>query len=141
MSFLLAALLPRFGYRRAMMTGAAMVGIACLAMPLVPTFAMAKLLFAVTGASFGLIKVSVYSSIGLVTEGPAQHASLTNVIEGLFMVGVLSGYWIFGAFIDPAAPAKIGWLDVYWLLAGFAFCVCLLLPFSKIAESDRKTAV
>src|SRR3546814_10842286 len=104
-----------------MMTGAAMVGIACLAMPLVPTFAMAKLLFAVTGASFGLIKVSVYSSIGLVTEGPAQHASLTNVIEGLFLVGVLSGYWIFGAFIDPAAPASPAWLDVYWLLAALAF--------------------
>src|SRR3546814_8308743 len=78
MSFLLASPLPRFGYRRAMMAGAAMVGIACLAMPLVPTFAMAKLLFAVTGDSFGLIKVSVYFSIGLVTEGPEQHASLTN---------------------------------------------------------------
>ncbi|OGS59908.1 MAG: MFS transporter [Erythrobacter sp. RIFCSPHIGHO2_12_FULL_63_10] len=138
MSFLLASLLPRFGYRRAMMTGAAMVGIACLAMPLVPTFAMAKLLFAVTGASFGLIKVSVYSSIGLVTEGPAQHASLTNVIEGLFMVGVLSGYWIFGAFIDPAAPASLAWLDVYWLLAALAFGVCALLFFSKLNESAAR---
>src|SRR3546814_13784083 len=86
-----------------------------------PTFAMAKLLFAVTGASFGLIKVSVYSSIGLVTEGPAQHASLTNVNEGLFMVGVMSGYWIFGAFIDHAAHDSLDWLDVYWLLAALAF--------------------
>src|SRR3546814_7869159 len=42
MSFLLASLLPRFGYRRAMILGAAMVGLACLALPLVPTFAMAK---------------------------------------------------------------------------------------------------
>src|SRR3546814_13979701 len=127
------------------MSGAAMVGFACRAMPLVPSFAMAKLLFSVTGASFGLIKVSVYSSIGLVTDGPAHHASLTNVIEGLFMVGVLSGYWIFGAFIDPAQPASLGWLDVYWLLAGFAFCVCLLLAYSKLDESsarpDRKSAV
>ncbi|MBA4163467.1 MAG: MFS transporter [Erythrobacter sp.] len=140
MSFLLASLLPRFGYRRAMMTGAAMVGIACLIMPLVPTFAMAKLLFAVTGASFGLIKVSVYSSIGLVTEGPAQHASLTNVIEGLFMVGVLSGYWIFGAFIDPAAPASLAWLDVYWLLAALAFGVCALLFFSRLDERAARPA-
>lgn len=138
MSFLLASLLPRFGYRRAMMTGAAMVGIACLAMPLAPTFAMAKLLFAVTGASFGLVKVSVYSSIGLVTDGPAHHASLTNVIEGLFMVGVLSGYWIFGAFIDPAQPSSLGWLDVYWLLAALAFGVCALLFFSRLDESAAR---
>src|SRR3546814_8209584 len=32
MSFLLASLLPRFGYRRAMILGAAMVGLACLAL-------------------------------------------------------------------------------------------------------------
>lgn len=138
MSFLLASLLPRFGYRKAMIAGTAMVGFACLAMPLFPVFAMAKLLFAVTGAAFGLVKVSVYSSIGLVTDNAASHASLTNIIEGLFMVGVLSGYWIFGAFVEPGHADSLGWLNVYWLLAAIAFAVCAILFTSNLDESAAR---
>ncbi|MBL0924404.1 MAG: MFS transporter [Sphingomonadaceae bacterium] len=137
-SFLVASFLPRLGYRRAMMLGTGAVGIASLIMPLLPAFATAKLLFAVTGIAFALVKVSVYSSIGLITDGPARHASLTNVIEGLFMVGVLSGYWIFGAFIDPANPAGLGWLNVYWLLAAMSALVVLLLATSQLEESEAK---
>lgn len=137
-SFLAASFLPRLGYRTAMMLGSAAVGIACLAMPLVPGFATAKLLFAVTGMAFALVKISVYSTIGLVTEDKARHASLTNIVEGLFMVGVLSGYWIFGAFIDPADPTGLGWLDVYWLLAGVSAAVLLLLATTKLDESAAR---
>lgn len=139
-SFLAASFLPRLGYRRAMMLGAAMVGTACLAMPLFPGFSTAKVLFAVTGMAFALVKVSVYSTIGLVTEDKARHASLTNIVEGLFMVGVLSGYWIFGAFIDPANPAGLGWLDVYWLLALICAGVVLLLATSRLDESAARPA-
>jgi len=93
-----------------------------------------SILFAVTGMAFALVKVSVYSTIGLVTEDKARHASLTNIVEGLFMVGVLSGYWIFGAFIDPANPAGLGWLDVYWLLALICAGVVLLLATSRLVS-------
>jgi fucose permease len=41
------------------------------------------------------------------------------------MFGVLSGYWIFGAFIDSAQPASLSWLNTYWLLSGI--CVFNLL--------------
>ncbi len=133
-SFAVASFLPRLGYRRAMMLGSAAVALACLAMPLLPGFATAKFLFAVTGVAFSLVKVSVYSSIGLVTTDQAGHASLTNIIEGLFMLGVLSGYWMFGAFIDPANPAGLGWLNVYWLLAGLSTLVVLLLAMSPLDE-------
>lgn len=139
-SFLAAAFLPRLGYRRAMMLGSGAVGIACLAMPMLPGFATVKMLFAVTGIAFALVKVSVYSTIGLVTEDKTRHASLTNVIEGLFMVGVLSGYWIFGAFIDPANPAGLGWLNVYWLLALICAGVVLLLATSTLDESAARPA-
>lgn len=134
-SFLVASFIPRLGYRRGMMLGVGAVGLACLAMLLAPSFALTKLLFAVTGITFALVKVSVYASIGLVTRDAAHHASLTNIIEGLFMVGVLSGYWIFGAFIQADDPASLAWLNVYWLLAGISLAVLLLLATSTLDES------
>lgn len=134
-SFLVASFLPRLGYRRAMIVGTAAVGLACIAMALIPDFGMTKALFAVTGIAFALIKVAVYSSITLVTDDSARHASLTNFIEGMFMVGVLSGYWIFGAFIDPNDPASLGWVQVYWLLAAISGAVVLLLATTPLDES------
>lgn len=50
-SFLVASFLPRLGYRRAMILGTGAVALTCLLMPLIPTFAVAKLLFAVSGVA------------------------------------------------------------------------------------------
>ena len=137
-SFLIASALPRLGFRRAMILGTSAVAAACLAMPLVPVFAMSKLLFAVTGVAFALVKVSVYSTIGLITDGPAKHASLTNLIEGLFMVGVLSGYWLFSAFFHPTDPSSLAWLDVYWVLAFASVGIVILLATTTLDESAAK---
>lgn len=137
-SFLVASFLPRLGFRRGIIIGTAMVGLGCTAMPLIPTFVMAKLLFTIVGVAFALVKVSVYSSIGLVTNSSAQHASLTSIIEGLFMVGVLSGYWIFGAFIDSGNPASLVWLNVYWLLALLCAVVVVILLVSPLNEREAR---
>jgi fucose permease len=126
-SFLVASFLPRLGYRRAMIIGFAAVGAACLVMPIAPSFAMTKILFFTVGASFALIKVSVYSTIGLLTTDSNRHASLLNTIEGFFMIGVLSGYWVFAAFIDPANAASLSWLNAYWVLAVVAAANVVLL--------------
>ncbi|MGJ7903256.1 MFS transporter [Lysobacter sp. 1R34A] len=133
-SFLTASLMPRLGYRRAMMLGLGFVGAACLLMPLLASFWMTKLLFVATGVSFALVKVSVYSSIGLLTENKQTHASLTSTIEGWFMVGVLAGYWIFAWFIDPQSPGDPVWLRVYWLLAAIAAAILALLATSRMDE-------
>ncbi|MDC8016044.1 MFS transporter [Tahibacter soli] len=137
-SFLTAAYLPRFGYRRAMMVGLAIVGVACLAMPLLDSFAMTRVLFIAIGVSFALVKVGVYSSIGLVTADRRAHASLTNTIEGLFMVGVLGGYWLFGAFIDHDNPADAAWIDVYYVLAAICAAALALLAASPLDESAAR---
>lgn len=133
-SFLTASLLPRLGYRRSMMIGLALVLLACAAMPLVAAFWMTKVLFIATGVAFALVKVSVYSSIGLLTDGKQAHASLTSIIEGWFMVGVLAGYWIFAWFIDPQSPGDPVWLNVYWLLAGIAAVIIALLAGARLDE-------
>ncbi|SFK64366.1 MFS transporter [Lysobacter sp. cf310] len=137
-SFLTASLLPRLGYRRAMILGLSLVAAACALMPLVHAFWASKLLFATVGASFALAKVAVYSSIGLLTDGKQQHASLTSTIEGWFMVGVLAGYWLFASFINPESPADPRWLRVYYVIAAVAAATALLLAGSRLDESAAR---
>lgn len=133
-SLAVAAILPRFGYRRAMIVGLCLVAAGALAMPLIPSFATTKLMFLLTGVAFALVKTSTYATIGLVTDDRRSHAALTNLIEGLFMVGVLGGYWLFAAFIDPADPSGTGWLDVYWILFAVALANMALLAASPFDE-------
>ncbi|SEH67470.1 Fucose permease [Rheinheimera pacifica] len=134
-SFIIASYLPRLGYKTALQIALTLVTLACIMMPLIPAFWTTKLLFLTVGASFALVKVSVYASIGVVTNTKAEHASLLNFIEGGFMLGVLSGYWLFSAFMDPAAPESGSWLQVYWLLALLCLANLALLsstPFPKL---------
>ncbi|XQF91495.1 hypothetical protein ACOBV8_21715 (plasmid) [Pseudoalteromonas espejiana] len=49
-------------------------------------FYMFKVLFAAIGCGFAVVKVSVYSIIGQVTDDANSHSSLLNTIEGIFMV-------------------------------------------------------
>lgn len=137
-SFLLASFLPRIGYRRGMMAGLSIVGLACLAMPLLDSFWMTRLLFLSVGVGFALTKIGVYSFVGLLTDSPRGHASLLNVIEGVFMLGVLSGYWLFSLFIDAGDPASPRWLGIYWWLAVACALTVLLLAVSPFDESAAR---
>lgn len=140
-SFCVASFLPRLGYKYAMLTGMAIVTVSTAAMPLLPGFLMTKLLFLSVGVAFALIKVSVYATIGLISADRKQHASLMNTLEGFFMVGVLSGYWIFGYFIDANDPASPVWLQVYWLLAGLCAVTFLLVATTSFTEFEAKLSV
>jgi FHS family glucose/mannose:H+ symporter-like MFS transporter len=139
-SFIVASFLPLLGYRRAMILALALVGGACALMPLYPSFHTTELLFTCVGIAFALAKVAVYSSIGLLTADKTEHSRLTNTIEGLFMVGVLLGGWLFSAFIDPASPGNPVWLNVYWLLAVLCGGVIVLLAMSQLDESAARPA-
>lgn len=135
-SFVLASALPRIGYRRALIVSLLLLGAACAAMPLVHSFTMTALSFAVTGATFGLAKVIVYGTVGLIAPDPHRHASLTGFIEGVFMAGVLGGYWLFSIFIDP--EVRLAWLRVYWVLAASSVALAALWGFSPLDESQLK---
>lgn len=132
-SFLVASFLPRIGYKNAMLAALALVACASVAMPLLPSFWTTKLLFLCVGVAFALVKVSVYSTLGLIASDRKHHASIMNTLEGVFMVGVLSAYWIFGYFIEPD-PASQSWLQVYWVLAllcASTFLLVLSTPFDE----------
>lgn len=134
-SFVVASQLSRIGLRRGMIAGLVLAGLACLAMPLVPGFWTTRLLFLAVGISFAVTKVAVYSFVGLLTRDARGHAALLNTIEGVFMLGVLSGYWLFAGFIDPRNPADPGWLHVYYLLAALCGLAALLLASASFDES------
>jgi MFS transporter, FHS family, glucose/mannose:H+ symporter len=138
-SFLVASFLPLLGFRRSMMIALGIVACACALMPLFPGFHTTELLFACVGVSFALTKVSVYSSIGLLTSDRSEHGRLTNTIEGLFMVGVLIAGWLFSAFVDRQSPANPSWLNVYWVLVVICVLVIALLATSKLDESAAHT--
>ncbi len=135
-SFLVASYITRIGYKRAMLIALAVVTFACLLMPQVPAFWTSKLLFAATGASFALIKVSVFATIGLITEDRNAHASFMNFLESFFMIGVLSGYFLFSAFVDDTNPQSTAWLTVYYVLAVIAGLAFLLLLSTPVDESS-----
>ena len=59
-SFFLASYIPKFGYKKSMLTALIVVTAASLSMRFFDSFLMSKVLFAATGFSFGLIKVSAY---------------------------------------------------------------------------------
>jgi FHS family glucose/mannose:H+ symporter-like MFS transporter len=135
-SFLIASFIARIGYKRSMLFALGFIGVASLAMPQIPTFWMTKLIFVVTGVGFALVKVSVFASLGLVTESKKEHVSLMNFLESFFMVGVLSGYFIFSAFVDDRNPGSHGWLNVYYVLAILSFLAFTLMFFTRLDESS-----
>ncbi len=138
-AFLVASLLPRLGYRRGMILGLGLVTVACLLMPATNTFWMVKVMLATVGVAFALVKVAVYSSIGLLTDDKQGHASLTSVIEGCFMVGVLAGPWLFGIFIDSqTAPTDRVWLDIFLWLAVACVAVIALLATTRMDEDAAR---
>ncbi|WP_444917602.1 MFS transporter [Microbulbifer sp. JMSA003] len=137
-SFLIASQLPRLGFKRAMLAGLAIVTLACTAMPLLPGFWTAKLLFLSVGVAFALVKVAAYSTVGLLAQGRSAHASLLNTLEGVFMVGVLSGYWLFSAFIDSSNQGSTAWLNVYWVLAVVCVIAFVLLWCTELDESGAR---
>ena len=139
-SFLIASYATRIGYKRAMLIALGLVALACLLMPQLPAFWTAKMLFAATGASFALIKVSVFATIGLITNDADDHASFMNFLESMFMVGVLSGYFLFSAFVDDQNLQSTAWLRVYYVLAAIAGAAFLLLLTTPLDESAVQTA-
>ncbi|MCL5030402.1 MAG: MFS transporter [Bacteroidetes bacterium] len=145
-SFLLASYIPKYGYKKSMLSSLLIVGIACICMRFFGSFLMAKILFALTGFSFSLIKVSVYSTVGLITSDSNDHASLLSLLEGFFMVGVLSGYWLFGFFIQASTKIpgslnnpQISWLDAYWVLALLCLISFLILLSTQLDERGAQS--
>ena len=139
-SFLIASNVNRIGYKRTMLIALGLISVMCLIIPSVNSFLMTKLLFASAGVGFALIKVSVFSTIALVTKSDKEHLSLMNFLESFFMVGILCGYFLFGSFVDNDNPKSTHWFNAYYILGTLAIIAFVLLLSTKLDESGIQQA-
>ena len=135
-SFLVGAFISKIGYKKSMLLALLSVAIACFIIPSIKLFIAIKILCAVAGFAFGLTKVSVFGTIGLVTKSEKEHLSLMNFIESFFMIGVLSGYYLFAYFSKE--PTTGHWFDAYYVVGGLSLVAFLVLLTAKLDESAIK---
>ena len=128
-SFLIGSFLPRLGYKKGMLMALALVFVGCLGMYWGNSFTSVRILFACIGISFAVIKVSVYSMIGLITSSDKEHKSVLSSIESFFMIGIASGFIAFPLFYSDTDPNA--WLRIYLVLAALIAVSFLILLFSK----------
>ncbi len=139
-SFVIASHVARIGYKKSMLAALGIVFVMCMIMPSLGSFMMTKVLFASVGISFALIKVTVYSTITLVTKDDKEHLSLMNFLESFFMVGILSGGFLFAHFVDNEHPKSTAWFNVYYVLGALSIIAFLLLLSAKLDESSIEKA-
>ncbi len=139
-SFIIASQVARIGYKRTMLISLALVSIICMMMPAIKSFPGTKLLFACVGIGFALVKVTVFSTITLVTKNDKEHLSLMSFLESFFMVGILCGNFFFGYFVDDSNPKSTEWFNAYYVLGGLAILAFLLLFSTKLDESSIQKA-
>jgi FHS family glucose/mannose:H+ symporter-like MFS transporter len=128
-SFLIGSFLPRIGYKKGMLIALALVFAGCLGMYWGNSFTSVRILFACVGISFAIIKVSVYSMIGLITNNDKEHKSVLSSIESFFMIGIAAGFIAFPLFYSDSDPDA--WLRIYLVLAGLVAFSFFILLFSK----------
>jgi len=128
-SFLIGSFLPRLGYKKGMLMALALVFAGCLGMYWGNSFTSVRILFACVGISFAVIKVSVYSMIGLITNNDKEHKSVLSSVESFFMIGIAAGFIAFPLFYSDTDPNA--WLRIYLVLAGLIAVSFLILLFSK----------
>jgi MFS transporter, FHS family, glucose/mannose:H+ symporter len=120
--------LPRLGYKKGMLMALALVFIGCIGMYYGNSFTSVRILFACVGISFAVIKVSVYSMIGIITSNDKEHKSVLTSIESFFMIGIAAGFVVFPLFYSDSNPDA--WLRIYLLLAVLIAISFLILLFS-----------
>ncbi|HMC85547.1 MAG TPA: MFS transporter [Chitinophagaceae bacterium] len=138
-SFLVSSYITRFGYKRAMMLALSLIAIVCFIIPNTPGFLAVKLMFVAIGSCFALIKMSVYSIIGIITKDAKEHISLMNFIESFFMIGNLTLYFYFSSFTDRANPQSTSWLNAFYLLGGLSLLAVVLLMGARLDETAAKS--
>src|SRR4051812_30883921 len=128
-SFIVGSFLPRLGFKRGMLIALALVFFGCLGMYMGNSFTSVRILFACVGISFAVIKVSVYSMIGLITSNDREHKSVLSSIESFFMVGIATGFVVFPLFYSTVDPDA--WLRIYLLLSVLVAVSFIILLFSN----------
>lgn len=132
-SFVFASFVPKIGYRKTMIYGLIAITIGSMIIASVTEYWSAPILYMITGASFALMKVSVYSTVGLITKNQQEHTGFMNTLEGVFMTGSLTGPLIFSVMISLSH-----WNNTYWVISVLTAISLVLMLFTEIDESSVK---
>ncbi len=132
-SFLIGSFLPRLGYKKGMLISLALVFLGCLQMYFGNSFTAVRILFACVGISFAVVKVSVYTLVGLLVSNDKEHKSFLSSIESFFMIGIAVAFVGFPLFYSETDPNA--WLRVYLAVAtliAISFIFLLLSDFEGL---------
>lgn len=128
-AFLIGSFLPKLGYKKGMLISLSVVFLGCFIMYFGDSFWSVMILFACTGFSFAIIKVSVMALIGVVANTEKEHKTIMSYIESVFMLGIVFAYVIFPMFYSDTDPKA--WLNVYLVLAVLIALVFVFILFSE----------
>jgi fucose permease len=128
-AFLIGSFLPKLGYKKGMLISLSVVFLGCFIMYFGDSFWSVMILFACTGFSFAIIKVSVMALIGVVVNTEKEHKTIMSYIESVFMLGIVFAYVIFPMFYSDTDPKA--WLNVYLVLAILIALVFVFILFSE----------
>jgi len=139
-SFFIGSFMPKIGYKRGMLVSLALVFLSCISMYFVDSFMAVKILFAITGMTFAVVKVAVYALVGYVSDTKNDHSKLLSLIETVFMIGIIFMYVVFPLFYDDSPD---GWLRGYLLMAILIAVAFFIILFSRfdIEEDEKGTSV
>lgn len=129
-AFFVASIISRIGYKTSMLFALGLITLTQLLMYYGNTYYLVLVLFASIGFSFALIKISVYTLIGLVSTSKNEHASLLSRVEAIFSLGVVFMFVFFPFFNDP--DFEDAWLNAYLVLSFMSivlFFWLLVTPF------------
>lgn len=132
-SFAFASFVPKIGYRKVLIYGLIALIFGCIIIASITQYWSAPVLYSITGASFALMKVSVYSTVGLITKNQQEHTGFMNTLEGVFMTGSLTGPLIFSVMISLSH-----WNNTYWVIAILTLIALVLMLFTNFDESTVK---
>lgn len=132
--------LKRIGYKRAMLAALAASALALVAVPFFANFAALKWVFLITGLCYGVMKVTLYSTVGLLAPDKQEHGSLLAFVESFYKIGSLLTFVVFAAFTDNADPRSTSWAQAYTLLAGVMLVAFFLLWPTALDESSVQDA-
>jgi MFS transporter, FHS family, glucose/mannose:H+ symporter len=130
-SFLIGSFLPRLGYKRGILIALALVFLGTLQMYFGNSFNAVRILFACVGISFSVIKISVYTLTGLITNTEKEHKSFISAIESFFMIGIAVAYISFPLFYSDTDPNN--WLKIYLVVAALIAVSFLMVLFSDFS--------
>lgn len=128
--------LKRIGYKRAMLIALGVSAAVLAVVPMFVSFTVIKSVFLLTGLSYGLMKVALYSTVGLISPGKSEHASLLSFVESFYKIGSLLTFVFFAAFTNNDDPHSVSWSYAYTVLAVLMLVAFVLLARTSLDESS-----